>query len=240
MQKALLLSQVDLTKKKLDTKNELGTIQCSEIPPPQTELATVNTPELKVTPSTPIWHLKKDTVERWCWGQPLTPEGCEKAINIGKSFLPTYALRDVSGQGKLPFRNKTCSIPITDDTRWIFEICTKVILDMNEKFFEFDLLYINDLQFVVYDEMGDFHDKHLDMQYECSGIRKLSFVIQLSDPATYNGSELQLHYDKDVVVCKKDQGTMSLYPSYSLNETTTLYGGKRYALMGWVVGPKFK
>jgi len=187
-----------------------------------------------------IWHLKKDTVERWCWGQPLTPEGCEKAINIGKSFLPKYALQDVSGQVDLPYRNKTYSLPINDDTRWIFEICTKVVLDMNEKFFEFDLWYINELQFIAYEDVGDFHSKHLDMQYECSGIHKLSFMIQLSDPETYEGCEIQLHYDKEVVVCKKDQGTMSLYPSYSLNETTPITKGKRYALMGWVVGPKFK
>jgi len=200
-----------------------------------------------------IWHLKKDTVERWCWGQPLTPEGCEKAITVGKSFLPKYALQDINDQraklaittssdevGEVPYRNKTYSLPINDDTRWIFEICTKVVLDMNEKFFEFDLWYINELQFVAYEDIGDFHNKHIDMQYECSGIRKLSFIIQLSDPATYNGSELQLHYDKEVVVCKKDQGSMSLYPSYSLNETTPITKGERYALMGWVVGPKFK
>jgi PKHD-type hydroxylase len=185
-----------------------------------------------------IWHLKKDTAERWCWGQPFTPEGCEKIISIGQALQPTYALRDVSGV--VPFRNKTCSLPINDDTRWIFETCTKVVLDMNTKFFEFDLFYIKDLQFVAYEDMGDFHDKHLDMQYESTGVCKLSFMIQLSDPQTYQGSELHLHYDKEVTVVKKDQGAMVLYPSYSLNETTTHCGGKRYVLMGWVVGPKFK
>jgi PKHD-type hydroxylase len=111
---------------------------------------------------------------------------------------------------------------------------------MNTKFFEYDLFYISEIQFVAYDEKSDFHDKHLDTLYDSAGTRKLSFIIQLSDPETYNGGDLLLYYDKDPIVAKRDLGSMTMYPSFSLNETTPITKGKRYALVGWVVGPKMR
>ena len=34
-----------------------------------------------------MWHLKKNTIERWCWTQPLTKEGCEKIIELGNKLV---------------------------------------------------------------------------------------------------------------------------------------------------------
>ena len=190
-----------------------------------------------------MWHLKKDTVERWCWAQPLTKEGCDKIIDLGNKLEPKDATieKDSGSIDNIVRKNKTCLLPINDDTRWIFETCSKIVIDMNKQFFEYDLEYISGLQFTVYDgDSNDFYVKHIDTLYDSVGIRKLSFTIQLSEPDSYEGGELQLHYSNTPDVAKKDQGPMTLFPSYSLHEVTPVTKGTRYALVGWVVGPKLK
>jgi PKHD-type hydroxylase len=192
-----------------------------------------------------MWHLRKDTIERWCWAQPLTKEGCEKVIELGNQLEPKDSLiepvitdKDIISQTR---KNKSCMLPINDDTRWIFETCSKIIIDMNKQFFEYDLDYIGGLQFTVYNgETQDFYNKHIDTLYESAGIRKLSFSIQLSEPDSYEGGELQLHYSSSPDIAKKDQGSMTIFPSFSLHEVTPVTKGTRYSLVGWVVGPKLK
>jgi PKHD-type hydroxylase len=186
-----------------------------------------------------MWHIKKDTIERWCWCQPLTKEGCDKIIEVGKK-LDLKPMAEPGTDAAKDRKGKYAVIPITDDTRWIFETCSKMVIDMNTQFFEYDLHYISELHFMAYEEKGDVYNKHIDVMYDSAGIRKLSFSIQLSDPETYKGGELLLHFDKDPVKGKSDQGAMTLYPSFSLNETTPLVKGVSYVLVGWVVGPKLK
>lgn len=187
-----------------------------------------------------MWHLKKDVVERWCWCQPYTVEGCEKIIDIGDKLLPKDIQVDDSGNIVRSKHGTSCFLPINDDTRWIFETLSKHVIELNSKFFDYDLHYISELQFTLYDEKGDYFPKHLDTFYESAGIRKLSFMIQLSSEEDYKGSECLLHLDAEPTTVKKDRGSMTAYPSVTLNETTKLTSGKRYCLLGWVVGPKMK
>ena len=187
-----------------------------------------------------MWHLKKDVVERWSWCQPYTAEGCDKIIEIGNKLLPKEINVDDSGNIVRSVNGSSCSIPINDDTRWIFETLSKHIIEINNKFFEYDLQYISELQFTLYDEKGDFLPKHLDSLYESAGVRKLSFTIQLSDPKTYEENIHLLHFDTEPTTVKQDIGHMTMFPSHTLNEVTPLKKGKRYVLSGWVVGPRFK
>ena len=193
-----------------------------------------------------MWHLKKNTIERWCWTQPLTKEGCEKIIELGNKLVQkdsTIESKDISNI-KLDCevrKSKTTFLSVNDETKWIYEICSEVIINMNKKYFEYDLDYISDLQFTVYNgDTNDFYVKHIDTLYESTGIRKLSFSIQLSHPDNYEGGELQLHYSNTPDIAKKEQGSMTIFTSHSLHEVTPITKGIRYALVGWVVGPKMK
>ena len=187
-----------------------------------------------------MWHLKKDVVERWSWAIPYSTEGCEKIIELGDKLLPKEIKIDNSGNIVRSVNGMSCSIPINDDTRWIFETLSKHIIEINNKFFEYELHYISELQFTLYDEKDDFFPKHLDSLYESAGIRKLSFIIQLSSEDSYKGNEHLLHLEAEPTTVKKDIGSMTAYPSHTLNETTKLISGKRYCLLGWVCGPKLK
>jgi PKHD-type hydroxylase len=71
-------------------------------------------------------------------------------------------------------------------------------------------------------------------------VRKLSFVLQLSDPKNYKGGELQIHLGETPNVMKKEQGTVVAFPSPTLHEVTPITKGKRYSLVGWITGKPFK
>ena len=118
----------------------------------------------------------------------------------------------------------------------------QAITDTNEKFFKFDLTMIEKLQFTEYsaDELGCY-DQHIDPLVWCvPHNRKLSFVLQLSDPSEYEGGDLKLYTSKEPTVVTKMKGLAVFFPSYILHEVTPVTKGTRRTLVGWVHGPSFK
>jgi PKHD-type hydroxylase len=89
--------------------------------------------------------------------------------------------------------------------------------------------------------LGDFYDFHSDILHTGPHYRKMSFSLQLSDPSTYKGSELEFyHYGNTFDKSKTDQGTLIAFPSFIPHRVTPLTEGKRYSLVGWVCGKAFK
>ena len=71
-------------------------------------------------------------------------------------------------------------------------------------------------------------------------IRKLSGSIQLTDPKEYKGGELYLYDDYPGQIMKQEQGTLILFPSYTLHEVKPVTKGERNSLVFWVTGKQFK
>ena len=50
--------------------------------------------------------------------------------------------------------------------------------------------------------------------------RKLTVVVQLSDPADYDGGELEVWPDSTVRTAPRDRGTAVIFPSFALHRVT--------------------
>lgn len=72
-------------------------------------------------------------------------------------------------------------------------------------------------------------------------IRKLSFVVQLSDPDDYEGGNLQLldENGKSYFAPRK-RGTIILFDSRTQHRVLKVTKGVRKSLVGWSVGPRWK
>ncbi|NBX72609.1 2OG-Fe(II) oxygenase [bacterium] len=186
-----------------------------------------------------MWFLKSDTVENWCWNGAFSPEECKKIIEIGDKLKMEKAVIDKNILNEKVRNSDICFLTATEETKWIFERCCYVVNLVNDKFFNYDLTAIKEIQYTVYEE-GGFYDKHVDTMYESFGTRKLSFSVQLTDPKEYEGGDLLLHYSNTPVVAKKDQGVMTAFHSQTLHEVQPVTKGRRIALVGWVIGPRFK
>ena len=71
-------------------------------------------------------------------------------------------------------------------------------------------------------------------------IRKLSMVLQLTDPSEYEGGDLQLLETEDPVTLKRDQGTVLFFPSYTPHRVTEITRGTRNSVVGWTTGKPYK
>jgi PKHD-type hydroxylase len=113
-------------------------------------------------------------------------------------------------------------------------------MSLNDRFFGFDLWGFSEgLQFTEYKSSGSKYDDHIDRS--CNGvIRKLSVVIQLTDPKKYKGCDLELITSMTPNKMSRERGHLVIFPSYILHRVTPLERGTRHSLVGWVTGKPFK
>jgi predicted 2-oxoglutarate/Fe(II)-dependent dioxygenase YbiX len=193
------------------------------------------------------WYLHRDSNQPWVTAKNVfTKEEIEKIIEIGQN--PNYSSIETASvtQNGEAIENKEvrdCKLSfIRSDFRgamWIFKKIQDAIHQINDQYYNFDLNYIETLQFTEY-HVGGKYTKHVDTIYDHVGTRKMSFTIQLSSPYDYQGGDVAIHNSATPSSIPKDFGSMTAFPSYHLHEVTPIESGVRYALVGWVIGPKFK
>lgn len=132
-------------------------------------------------------------------------------------------------------------IPVCPMAELIYRKLTDLVNNANNSFFEFDLDFIEPVQYTEY-QKGEFYAKHIDIAYEEPGRypRKLSFTLQLSDPSEYTGGDVLLYGEAKPTAIKKEKGTIVFFPSFLLHEVTPVTSGVRKSLVGWVHGPRWK
>jgi PKHD-type hydroxylase len=187
------------------------------------------------------WLFKLDEVNPWAYADKfLTPEECQKIIDIGNNKNKIEAKIGNKNDANISYRKNHIAWLDENDIDWLYPKMTDAINYLNNNYFNFDLYgFTENLQFTEYNELNDFYDKHTDSMFK-GKIRKLSIVIQLSDPETYEGSNLEIYLASDPVVIQKTQGSLIAFPSYILHKVTPLTKGKRYSLVAWISGPNFK
>jgi PKHD-type hydroxylase len=169
----------------------------------------------------------------------------ENEINKLRTQMQKYHLQD-GGLGNYSRQSDYRRSKIIFITKtWEFaEIYLKIfdfVKKINSETFKFNLSEItSELQYTEYDESYQGHyDSHLDMGPGESSNRKLSIVIQLSDPLEYEGGELQIFQGGNPRICDKSKGSIIIFPSYLLHKVTPVTKGTRRSLVLWVSGPPF-
>jgi PKHD-type hydroxylase len=74
-------------------------------------------------------------------------------------------------------------------------------------------------------------------------IRKLSCVINLSNPKDYEGGDFFIENQngtikRDIlrITDFKEQGSVIVFPSYLFHKVSPIKKGKRYSLVNWTIG----
>ena len=186
----------------------------------------------------PSWNFYLDKVNTYAyWEKAFTKEECEKIIKIAKD---KDLIKGIT-KGQSNTRSSQISwLHSTDNLEWVFRKITDIVLNLNDRFFQFNIFGLNEgLQFTNYKAPSDKYDKHIDRSLDFT-IRKLSLSIQLTNPKEYKGGELFLYEDEKGTEMKKEQGTLILFPSYILHEVKPIIKGERNSLVSWVTGKQFK
>ena len=131
-------------------------------------------------------------------------------------------------------------IPDNDDTSWLYEKIAGLAKTANKEMWNFDIWgYHDDLQYTTYYGNGGHYDWHADLGPGISN-RKLSCVLQLSDPGEYEGGELQLNTGGTIISVKKEVGLICFFPSFVLHRVTPITSGVRTSLVTWLCGANLR
>lgn len=170
--------------------------------------------------------------------EAFTEEECNKIIKYGNSFKNQKGT--VGGKDQTVRKSNVVWLGLENESDWLYKRLSNIIQDMNEQYFKFDLTGITEsIQFTHYKNPDGKYEAHLDKLFQ-STVRKLSLVLQLSDPNKYEGGDLLLHQGPRPNVIKKAQGNLVIFPSYTLHEVTPVTKGERYSLVVWVNGRPFR
>lgn len=181
------------------------------------------------------------------WQNYMSAERCQsiidQAIHIPSVEATTY--------GNVPNlrTSKVRWIHRSDPSwNWLFSEIEHVIRRANTSF-GFDLNLFHEVQFTEYDSSNNGHyGWHEDLNWIPPATqntqRKLSFVMQLSDPSSYEGGTLEFQLKgggppPDAASLRK-RGTTIVFPSYVSHRVTPVTSGKRHSLVTWYEGPPFR
>jgi len=175
----------------------------------------------------------------------FSPEVCAKILEEGLKLPVKDATLGVDGNTDLAnYRKSKVRFIQKDDPnfRWLFDELWKLAIETNDIWFGFHISRITYIQLAEYDESYSGHyDKHHDV-FWMSGTnyqRKLTAVVQLTDPSTYEGGNLEMiginEYPNLEEV--RTQGTVFFFPSFEEHQATAVTKGTRYSLACWFDGP---
>jgi PKHD-type hydroxylase len=176
------------------------------------------------------------------WDGGFTPEQIESIRSLGDA-LPLAPATTGSGSTSDTVRlSETGWIGLNPDSAFIYDNLAFIARQLNGQFFDFDLFgFVEDIQYTVYRENGGHYGWHIDRGVNSGQApRKLSLVLQLSDPSEYEGGDLELFTELEPMQMEKKQGFVVAFPSFVLHRVTPVTSGTRRTLVVWLSGPKFK
>lgn len=135
-----------------------------------------------------------------------------------------------------------------DDIAWFFDGLNRVIFDLNNQFYGFNLTGYDSFQYTEYYgvENGKY-DWHMDTQLGNDGNvmpqpRKLSLTLLLNEPGIdFEGGDFEINMGNEsrARVTPAMKGRIIAFPSFMIHRVAPVTKGVRKSIVVWVTGPKF-
>ena len=191
-------------------------------------------------PTEPTW--KSYIVETT---QPIfTPKQCQLVIDKGMSLKKEEAKIGIGRpEGGLDTKKRITTIswiPFKDMPEMYRDI-EKTMLQANNNHFGFDGMRLTEIAQFTHYLTGGFYDWHMDndvLGKNQPPVRKISMTLLLSDPATFEGGELE--FMQNGRTAKLKQGQAIFFASWLQHRVKPITKGERYSLVMWFGGPPFK
>jgi PKHD-type hydroxylase len=173
----------------------------------------------------------------------FTPAECDRIIEIAADT----ELAEAGLVGAVTDHNiRRARIAWLDDcegTGWVMDRIIAIVARANREMFDFDIREFGESpQVARYGASDGGHfDWHSDIgDGRIAARRKLTLVVQLSDPDGYQGGVLELMPDTQPRQASRGRGQATLFPSFVLHRVTPVTGGERFSLTTWAHGPAFR
>ena len=156
---------------------------------------------------------------------------------------------------------RRCGMRWTNPESWVGPFLWKYIQEVNDRCFQYDIdhTHMTEIHELEY-RPGHYYHWHVDddisshvhygppafgflRQEVTEYVRKLSFSLQLTDPSEYTGGDVQIFDDiggRGMFTIPKERGTLCIFDSRTRHRVKPVKTGKRFVLVGWVLGPRWK
>lgn len=191
----------------------------------------------------------------WSYAKIFSPEECNWIVETVKKERPSWAQTGGSPNMEKVFQHRRSKIFWIDQTHpklgYLHSKYWQVVTDMNNSCFQAHITNLPPIQFTQYSEQYQGEYKiHMDLDWlEDRNItsvvgsqRKISAIVQLSDPSTYEGGDFEFANISDIPPKEiiRKQGIMLAFPSFIYHGVKPVTKGKRYSLVGWFEGPNWR
>jgi len=174
------------------------------------------------------------------FGNGFSPIEVNKIVELSKNFSFEKATTVDDIQRDEVRKSQIKWLPYDNSTEWIVDKLMEQIIEANN-IWKFDISSIVDnIQYTEYDGNGGHYDWHMDVGPNGISHRKISAVVQLSEPSEYEGGKLQIKNGPGELDVPQGKGTVVIFPSFLLHRVTPLISGNRKSLVFWVGGGHYK
>ena len=188
------------------------------------------------------------------WPGALEDALCDAIIAAGDRVTQVPAAVGSSGEerGQVDQRTRRTTVGFLNAEHWVNGIVMHYARLANDSTWRLDIVASYGAQYGTY-RRGDFYDWHkdeFDMPYgdlspvQLIGLnRKLSLVINLTDPRRYRGGDLLLKDSMGnvvVVEALRTRGSVIVFPSSVMHIASPVTRGVRRSLVAWILGPSLR
>ncbi|MBT3467476.1 MAG: 2OG-Fe(II) oxygenase [Rhodobacteraceae bacterium] len=140
-------------------------------------------------------------------------------------------------------RAKLVWVDDIDGLGWVMDRLIEIVRKSNVDQFDFDLReFAESPQVASYKASDSGHFAwHSDIgDGPVARKRKLTLVLQLSLPSSYEGGDLEVMPGAQVLSASRAQGCVSIFTSFALHQVVPVQHGVRHSLTLWAHGPAFR
>jgi len=185
----------------------------------------------------------------WFWPGELDDDTVDRIKSVGEKGKPDKARVLNSEDEEPPSLEVEKTIRISDinwvEDKEVKDIIWNYVSSANEKAFGFNINSNHfDVQYTKYSgDKKSFYTWHTDNNFidEKFEDRKLSIIIQLTDPEEYEGGEFEFEINDELVLVDgfSKKGSILVFPSFNKHRVKPVTKGERRSLVSWINGPHF-
>lgn len=179
------------------------------------------------------------------WPKALSADECDQIVARAQTYPDQAATIGFDQTVRADAGYRTSQI------RWLDVHAEKAIVDRvmqyvhasNRTNFGVDIVMPFDLQFTEYHgSASGKYDWHQDVWLESDRCydRKLSLVVQLSDPGDYEGGAFEFFGLSCPGESFAPRGSLLIFPAYLQHRVAPVTRGLRRSLVSWVEGPRWR
>jgi PKHD-type hydroxylase len=183
----------------------------------------------------------------WCYYKShFSPDYCNSILEKSKNLTFQKGTIGINGdEVNTNIRTSDVAWIYPKDFPQLYEELWKLEREANKEWFGFHVDNLTHIQLAKYDgNINAEYKRHQDVFWinNKTTHRKLTAIVQLSNPDTYLGGEFNF-FDCDEYPNPehiKQQGTVLFFPSFIYHQAKPVTSGIRYSLAAWFEGPQWR